>query len=92
MILVLGLNLADRAYWWLDLAIVVYVIVYGYAFFVQNKFVGQVIAMTSAPPPPGASGPPPELLALVKRIQQGGMGLTIGLVAIIFLMVVKPTV
>ncbi len=92
MILVLGLNLTDRAYWWLDLAIVVYVILYGYSFFVQRKIVEQVIEMTSAPPPPGASGPPPALLALVKRIQQGGMGLTVGLLVIIFLMVVKPTV
>src|SRR5260221_4988842 len=92
MILVLGLNLTDRAYWWLDLAIVVYVILYGYSFFIQSKIVERVIEMTSAPPPPGASGPPPELLALVKRIQQGGMGLTVGLLVIIFLMVVKPTV
>jgi hypothetical protein len=92
MILVLGLNLTDRAFWWLDLAIVLYAIIYGYAFFVQNKIVARVIEMTSTPPPPGASGPPPELLALVKRIQQGGIGLTIGLVVIIFLMVVKPTV
>ena len=91
MILVRGFNLADRAFWWLGLAIVLYVIAYGYSFFVQNGIVKQVIAMTSAPPPPGASGPPPELRALVTRIQRGGMAMSILLVAIIFLMVVKPT-
>lgn len=91
MILVRGFNLSDRAFWWLGLAIVLYVIAYGYSFFFQNKLVKQVIAMTSAPPPPGASGPPPELRALVARIQRGGMATTILLVAIIFLMVVKPS-
>ncbi|MGZ8438087.1 MAG: DUF2269 family protein [Candidatus Limnocylindrales bacterium] len=91
MILVRGLNPADRAFWWLGLAIVLYVIAYGYSFFVQNGIVKQVISMTSAPPPPGASGPPPELHALVKRIQRGGMATSVLLVAIIFLMVVKPT-
>ena len=92
MILVRGINPAERAYWWLGLAIVLYVIAYGYSYFVQSKLVGRVIDMTSAPPPPGASGPPPELQALVARIQRGGLGMTILLLAIIFLMVVKPTI
>ena len=91
MILVRGMNLADRAFWWLSLAIVLYAIAYGYAFFVQSKVIGRVIEITSAPPPPGASGPPPELLALVSRIQRGGMATTVLLVTIIFLMVVKPS-
>ncbi len=92
MILVLGLDLTSRAFWYLDLAIVIYVILYGYSFFVQRKVVEEIISMTSAPPPPGASGPPPRLMELVKRTQQAGMGLGIGLIAIVFLMVVKPTV
>jgi uncharacterized membrane protein len=91
MIIVRGLNPADRVFWWLGLAIVLYAIAYGYAFFVQNGLIKQVISMTSAPPPPGASGPPPALLALVSRIQRGGQGLSVLLVAIVFLMVVKPT-
>ncbi|HEY7522753.1 MAG TPA: DUF2269 family protein [Candidatus Limnocylindrales bacterium] len=90
MILVRGLNLAERAYWWLGLAIILYVIAYGYAFFYQRRLVDQVIAMTSSPPPAGTSGPPPALLMLVGRIQRGGMLLTVLLVAIILLMVVKP--
>jgi uncharacterized membrane protein len=92
MVLVRGMNLGDRAYWWLGLAIVLYVIAYGYSYFFQGKLVGRVIEMTSAPPPPGASGPPPELRALVARIQRGGMATSVLLVTIIFLMVVKPTV
>jgi hypothetical protein len=87
MILVLGLDLTERSHWWLDIAIVLYIVAYGYSFFVQRPIVERVVAMTSAPPPPGATGPPPELMALVKRIQRGGMMLGV----IVFLMVVKPT-
>ena len=90
MILVLGLDLTSKANYWLDVAIVLYIIAYGYSFFVQRKTVERVVELTSAPPPPGASGPPPELMGLVKRIQRGGMGLTVLLLAIIFLMVLKP--
>ena len=91
MILVRGINLADREFRWLGLAIVLYAITYGYSFFVQDKLVGRVIQITSTPPPPGASGPPPELLALVTRVKRGGMAMTVLLVAIILLMVVKPS-
>ena len=90
MILVRGIDLSSRAYWWLGIAIVIYILTYGYSYFVQNKLVHRVIEITSTPPPPGASGPPPELPPLVSRIQRGGMVMTVALLAIIFLMVVKP--
>ena len=90
LILLTGRDLSSRANWWLGIAIVLYVIAYGYSFFVQGRLVERVVALTSAPPPPGASGPPPELPPLVRRIQRGGMATAILLVAIIFLMVVKP--
>jgi uncharacterized membrane protein len=90
MILVVGINLAERANWWLGLAIVLYVIAYSFAFFVQRPTVERVISLTSAPPPPGASGPPPELPPLVRSIQRNGAFTTILLVVIVFLMVVKP--
>lgn len=91
MILVAGIDLTNRLHWWLDIGIVLYIVAYGYSFFVQRRLIERVIAMTSSPPEPGASGPPPELMGLVKRIQRGGMMLGILLVAIVFLMVVKPT-
>ncbi len=57
MIWVLGIDLTSRAFWWLDVAIVIYTAVYLYSFFVQRRIVGQIIAMTSAPP--GPNGLPP---------------------------------
>jgi uncharacterized membrane protein len=92
MMAVRGINPFERGYWWLAVAIVLYLIAYGYSFFVQRKYVERVIELSSAPPPPGATGPPPELVELVGKIQRGGMMLGILLVAIIFLMVVKPTI
>ncbi len=87
-----GINPLDRAFWWLAVAIVLYVIAYGYSFFVQGKLIARVIEITSTPPQPGASGPPPELITLRPRIQRGGMATSVLLVTIIFLMVVKPTI
>jgi hypothetical protein len=92
IIAVRQINPFARPYWWLALAIVLYLIAYGYGFFVQRRLVERVIEITSSPPPPGASGPPPELMALVKRIQRGGMGMGLLIVAIVFLMVVKPVI
>ena len=90
LILVSGRDLSARDNWWLGIAIVLYVIAFGYSFFVQRKLVERAIELTSSPPPPDASGPPPELMAVGKRIGQGGMVMGIILVVIIFLMVVKP--
>jgi Predicted integral membrane protein (DUF2269) len=92
IILVRGIDLMSRPYWWLGIAIVLYVIAYGYSFFVQRKTVERIIELTSAPPPPGATGPPPELPSLVQRVQRGGMLMTVLLLIIIFLMVVKPQI
>jgi uncharacterized membrane protein len=92
MMAVVGINPFEQKFWWLSLAIVLYIITYSYGFFVQRKVVEQAIELTSTPPPPGASGPPPQLMALVKRIQRGGIGMGILLVTIILLMVVKPQI
>jgi hypothetical protein len=90
LILVTGRDLGARDNWWLGIAIVLYIVAYGYSFFFQRKTIERIIELTSAPPPPGATGPPPELPPLVTRIQRGGLVLTVLLVLIIFLMVVKP--
>ena len=92
MMAVRAINPFDRPNWWLAVAIVLYMIAYGYSFFVQRGYIERVIELGSAPRPAGATGPPPELRALVPRIQRGGMMLSILLVTIVFLMVVKPRV
>ncbi len=92
MIAVRQINPFERPNWWLALGITLYLAAYGYSFFVQRKYVERVIEISSTPPPPGAAGPPPELVALIGRIQRGGMIMGVVLVAIIFLMVVKPRV
>ena len=92
MIAVVGINPLERERWWLALAIVLYLIAYGYGFFVQRPLTQRIVQMTSSPPPPGASGPPPELMALIRRVQLGGMGMGLLIVTIVFLMVVKPRI
>jgi uncharacterized membrane protein len=91
MIIVAPLDLTSRAFWWLDIAIVIFAITLGFSYLVQHRRVEQLIEMTSSPPPPGASGPPPALTTLVGQIRQGGMFMGIMLLILIFLMVVKPT-
>jgi hypothetical protein len=87
MILVVGIDLTNRAFWWLDLAIVLYAGVYLYSFFVQRRVVERIIELTSAPMP---SGPPPELPRLAIRAQRGGSAMLVLLVVVAGLMVVKP--
>ena len=90
MILVLGIDLTSRTFWWLDVAIVIYSAVYLYSFFVQRPIIERIIGMTSSPPPSGATGPPPALLALARRAQLGGNAMLLLLAIIVSLMVVKP--
>lgn len=90
MILILGIDLTSRAFWWLDVAIVIYAAVYLYSFFVQRKIVERIIDLTSSPPAPGTSGPPPGLPPLALRAQRGGTAMLILLVAVVALMVIKP--
>jgi len=79
---------------WLLVAIALYVITLGFAFFVQTPVVSRILAITTpapgaAPgPPPG--GPPPELPALARRARLGGYFLITMVVSIVFLMVMKP--
>ena len=87
MIVVVGIDLANRAFWWLDVAIVLYAGVYLYSFFVQRKVVERIIELTSAPMP---NGPPPELPPLAVRAQRGGTAMLVLLVIVAGLMVVKP--
>ena len=88
LILVTGINLLATP--WLLIGITLYLITISYNFSVQTPTAKKIIDMTSTPPPPGASGPPPELLALIRRVQLGGIFSAVMIVLIVFLMVVKP--
>jgi uncharacterized membrane protein len=98
-----GINPFVPEYRWLLVAIVIYVFALGFALLVQRPKVKEIIALSggepgsSGPPPaapsgPGATGgPPPALAAAIGATQRNGIILTLALVAIVFLMVVKPT-
>ncbi|MBI3751673.1 MAG: DUF2269 family protein [Chloroflexi bacterium] len=88
MILVLGIDLTSRAFWWLDVAIAIYAAVYLYSFFVQRPIIERIIQLTASPPQP--AGPPPALPGLAARAQRGGNAMLILLVIIVSLMVVRP--
>jgi hypothetical protein len=80
---------------WLLLAIAVYVFAISFVVFVQDRRVHKVIALTSRPPGPPAGGPPaggppPELMLAVKKVQQGGIVLSVALVIIFSLMIFRP--
>jgi hypothetical protein len=78
---------------WLDVAIVLFVIALGIAYFNQLPYTKRLIEATKTPPPPPPAGtpppqgPPPHIAAMIKRVQTGGMALSILLVTIIVLMI-----
>jgi len=78
---------------WLDLSIILYVIALAIAYLNQLPVTARLIEATKNPPPPPppgsapTSGPPPHIAADLRRVQMGGMALTVLLVAIIILMV-----
>jgi uncharacterized membrane protein len=98
LIVAAGINLSSSG--WLIVGIILYAIALGYALFVQGPAARRMVELTSAagsaapaagPAPAGPPpGPPPELLATAARLQRGGMLLGVLVLAIVFLMVVKP--
>lgn len=95
-----GIDPFAPAYRWLLVAIVIYVFGVLFAIFVQRPTVIRIIELTGghdgAPPPAPAdpsapAGPPPALAAAIAAVQRNGIVLTVVLVAIVFLMVVKPS-
>lgn len=89
---------------WLIIAIVLYIVTFFFAVLVQLPNSVKMIDLLKGMPAPGpagpgaegtppiagAQGPPPEVAALGRKLQMGGMLLTILLTAIIVLMVWKP--
>ena len=95
LILILGADLTSSAYRWLVLGIVLYLSAIGFAIFVQAPRAEQMVhlmqSMPPGPPPAGApAGPPPAVAELGKKLQQGGILLSVLIVAIVILMVTKP--
>ena len=81
---------------WLLVAIVLYLVAIGFAIFIQTPRAKRIIAMTTppagapAPSGPPAGGPPPELMSEIVKVKRGGSLLIVLVVAIVFLMVMKP--
>jgi uncharacterized membrane protein len=74
---------------WLSVSLVIYVAALAIVFLLQRPTLSKVIELTSEPP--GPAGPPPEVPALVKRLQLYGIVLLVMVIAIVALMVWKPT-
>ena len=79
---------------WLLVAIVLYLIAIGFAIFIQTPRAKRIIEMTTppagAPAGPPAGGPPPARMSEIKKVKLGGQLLIALVVAIVFLMVMKP--
>jgi uncharacterized membrane protein len=86
---------------WLLIAIALYVVAFFFSLLVQLRNSGKMVdllarqpvradAAQATPPVPGAGGPPPEVAAMGRRLQLGGMLLTVLILAIILLMVWRP--
>jgi Predicted integral membrane protein (DUF2269) len=78
---------------WLVISIILFAAAFFFAVFVQLPNSGRMLdalgKMPPGPPPPGAQ-PPPELVALGKKLQLGGIYLTISVLVILLLMVWRP--
>jgi uncharacterized membrane protein len=95
LIFILGTDLTSSTSRWLVAGIILYLIAISFAILVQarnaERMVHLMASMPPGPPPAGApAGPPPEIAELGKKLQQGGMILTVLIVLIVILMVTKP--
>jgi len=76
---------------WLLAGLGVYIVAFAYSLAVQTptgmKLMHALEKMPPGPPPEGSTGPPPEIAAMVKKLQLGGMFLTLMLIVIMVIMV-----
>lgn len=95
-----GIDPFSAEYRWLLVAIAIYLVALALALFVQRPTVKRIIELSGgesgappAGPPPGAanSGPPPALATAIAAVKRNGMILAVAIIAIVFLMVVKPS-
>jgi hypothetical protein len=84
---------------WLIISIILYMGAFFFAIFVQTpnsaRFVKLLQSMPapaqgSGPPSAGVGGPPPEVETLGRKLQLGGMYLTLSVLVILILMVWRP--
>src|SRR5579884_3547973 len=82
---------------WIIAALVVYAVAVSFALGVQAPTVRKALAMVSGGPAPvpagpgaAAAGPPPAFLALMKRMQMGGMLLSLFFLILMVLMIWRP--
>jgi hypothetical protein len=96
LILILGADLTSPSYRWLVGGIILYLIAIFFAAFVQARNAEKMVELTAGGPPPGPppagapAGPPPEVVETGKKLQRGGMFLSVLIVLIVILMVTKP--
>ncbi len=91
LVLALELDLLATESRWLLAGIALYAAALAMSYFVVLPNVRRLIEITSSPPPPGSSGPPPELLARVAAGRRNGLIQLVLVIAIVALMVLKPT-
>lgn len=80
---------------WLWISIAIYIVAFLYAVTLQRGALKKLIEFTKNPPPQPAEGeappePPAEMQTYMKRLQVGGMLLSLAVVTILLLMVWKP--
>lgn len=98
LIAIIGADLTSSSFRWLVAGILLYLIAILFAAFVQGPAAEKMVHLTAGGPPAGpppagaAAGPPPEIAALGRKLQRGGMFLSVLIVLIVILMVTKPGV
>jgi hypothetical protein len=96
LISIAGRDLTSPANRWLAGGIVLYLVAISFSAFVQARNAERMVRLMSGGPPPDPRtegtppGPPPEVVATARKLQRGGMFLTVLIVSIVALMVVKP--
>ncbi len=96
LIIILSADLTSPSYRWLIGGITLYLVAILYAAFVQAPAAEKMVHLTAGGshpglPPAGApAGPPPEIAETARKLQRGGMVLTVLIVLIVILMVTKP--
>lgn len=88
--LIAGLGIDLLATPWLLLGVTLYAVAVTFVLTVTMPNLRKLIALTATPPPSGAGGPPPEVAARASAARRNRTIQEALIVAIVFLMVMKP--